>query len=412
MSKKDKLLKLIKKELSPNKSNLLKAFQIVEQRDSVVFRVPAQLNTIDDIWIEVKAIADKNKISVIRADLYATVAELKNILTDIEWLWKGSIPRGFMTMIAGEPGIGKSLLVLDLIKIITEGSCYPNSQEKAQKGSALWIDTEMKQQLLLSRVESMKIDQSKIFIPSIGGNLLTKFDASNPEHIQHILGLIDYNRPDIMVVDSLGHSHSKGENRIEEVRPVMDTLTAIARDYNMGMIVVHHLNKGRENEAAEISLSRVRGSTDIVATPVVIFSLEKGVSPDTIKVRQIKNNIGKPLGDLTAQLTYHDEAKEEIKALSYTVYTPPPPKRTKKDICSDWVKTKLEKSKDGMPLQELISEGEGQGFTRNNIYAAREILGDQLTFTGTGKLSIWHLTTSMVDEDAVQKFRGKKEKKK
>jgi len=410
MGKKEKFLNQLKKELDVNSKNLLKLFQIVEQGDSVVFRMPASFFTLEDLWLRIKAFAEKQKVSVIRTDLYATVEELDNILTKIEWLWKANIPKGFMTLVAGEPGIGKSLFVLYLAKIITNGLSFPNSDEKCDPGAVLWIDTEMKQQLLNMRSKSLGIDRTRLYIPSIGGNLLTKFDASNPEHIDHIVSIIEDKHPSMMVVDSLGHSHSKGENRIEEMRPVMDIFTGIARDYNMSVIVVHHLNKGRENETAEISLSRVRGSTDIVATPVVIFSLERG-SMDTIKVRQIKNNIGKEQPALSAKLEYHDEAKEEIKSLCCGLYTPPPEKRTKKDLCSDWVYNMLLDAKKGIPLVDLVSQGEGLGFTRGNIYSTREVLGDKITFTGTGRESIWHIT-NLPDENAIGKItKAHKEKK-
>lgn len=405
MSKKEKLLEALRKNLSANEKSLLKAFQIVEQRDTIVFRMPASFFSLEDLWKNISEIAGKIKIPVMRYDTFATVAELDNILTNIEWLWDGNIPKGFMCLVAGEPGIGKSLFVLDLARIITLGLNFPNSNQKSEKSSVLWIDTEMKQQLLNQRSKSLGLDRDKIYIPSIGGNLLTKFDASNPSHIDHLLAIINDKKPALMVVDSLGHSHSKGENRIEEVRPVMDFLTAIARDNNMSVIVVHHLNKGREGESAEISLSRVRGSTDITATPVVIFSLERGAVDGTIKVRQIKNNIGKEQPALTATLDYHDTDKEEIRSLVYSVYTPPPPKRTKKDMCADWIISQLEKSKGGILLHKLIEDGIGLGFTRANIYSAREVLGDRLTFTGTGNMSIWHITKDAEnDNDAIQKI--------
>lgn len=411
MNKKEKLLKLLRSKLNTSDKNLLKVFQIVEQRDVIVFRMPASFFSLQELWTNIQEIAKEINQPVMRYDMYATVAELDNILTNIEWLWEGNIPKGFMCLVAGEPGIGKSLFVLDLARIITLGLNFPNSQQKANKGSVLWIDTEMKQQLLNERSKSLGLDRNKIFIPSILGNLLTKFDASDPEHIAHIISIIEDKKPELMVVDSLGHSHSKGENRIEEVRPVMDFLTGIARDYNMSVIVVHHLNKGREGETAEISLSRVRGSTDITATPVVIFSLERGAADDTIKVRQIKNNIGKNQMALNAKLEYHDTEKEEIKALSYSEYTPPPNKKNKKDMCAEWVVSILEKHDAGVPLQQLISDGEGLGFTRANIYSAREVLGDRITFTGTGRMSIWHITNVENDNEAISKI-GKAHKEK
>lgn len=391
MGNRDKLLKLLKRELNPNHAKNLKLFTIVEQKDIVVFRMQASFFVLEDLWSEISAIAEKAKIKTLRVDLFANVKELDNLLSKIEWLWESNIPKGFVTMVAGEPGIGKSLVVLDLAKIVISGSSFPNSEQKCKGSSVLWIDTEMKQQLLNERAKFLGIDRERLWIPAINGNPLTKFDASDPEHVAHIVALIEDKKPELMVVDSLGHAHSRGENRIEEVRPIMDFFTGIARDYNMAVAVIHHLNKGREGETTEVSLGRVRGSTDIIATPVIIFALEHGSKQGEIKIRQIKNNIGIQQMPLSAEIIYHDEEKTKIKSLTYSLYTPPPPKKTKKELCAEWLRDELSKSKHGTPLVEIIEAGAGRGYSRANIYSARDVLGDEITFGGTGNKAIWYL---------------------
>jgi len=410
MSKKDKLVKALSKKLNPANKSLLKAFNIVEQGNKIVFRMPATFFSLEELWLEIESIAKSEGIEVCRHDLYATVEELDSILTNIDWLWQGFLPKGFMTLIAGEPGIGKSLFALYLAKVIVGGLTFPMSGTKCKKAPVLWIDTEMKQQLLALRSKSMGLDRSQIYIPAIRGNLLAKFDASVKEDVDHIISIIEDKQPALMVVDSLGHSHSRGENRIEEMRPVMDLFTTIARNYRMSVIVVHHLNKGKEGESTEISLTRVRGSTDIVATPVVILALEKGSEENSIKVRQIKNNIGKQQSPMAVHLEYHDDG-ETIRDLSFKEYIPPASKKTKKEMCADWVYSILQENKKGIALVELVRIGEGLGFTRGNIYSAREVLGERIHFTGTGRESFWHLTNDN-DHETIKKItKHMKEKK-
>ncbi|MCI0726797.1 MAG: AAA family ATPase, partial [Chloroflexi bacterium] len=45
-------------------------------------------------------------------------ADLDERLDPVQWDWPGWLPRGFLTILAGEPGTGKSLLCLRL------AACY------------------------------------------------------------------------------------------------------------------------------------------------------------------------------------------------------------------------------------------------------------------------------------------------
>lgn len=43
----------------------------------------------------------------------------------VQWLWEGRIPRGKLTVLDGEPGIGKSTLALDLAAKVSRGAAMP-----------------------------------------------------------------------------------------------------------------------------------------------------------------------------------------------------------------------------------------------------------------------------------------------
>ena len=51
----------------------------------------------------------------------------------LEWLWPGRIPMGRLTLIAGEPGVGKSLVTLDLAARVTRGAPWPDDPDRPQR---------------------------------------------------------------------------------------------------------------------------------------------------------------------------------------------------------------------------------------------------------------------------------------
>jgi hypothetical protein len=59
----------------------------------------------------------------------------------IEWLWPGNIARGKVTMIAGDPGLGKSQITLNFAATISNGGEWPDGT-RAPKGTVLVISSE------------------------------------------------------------------------------------------------------------------------------------------------------------------------------------------------------------------------------------------------------------------------------
>jgi len=47
----------------------------------------------------------------------------------VNWLWPGRVPSGKLTLVAGDPGLGKSLVALDIAARVTRGLPWPDSEE-------------------------------------------------------------------------------------------------------------------------------------------------------------------------------------------------------------------------------------------------------------------------------------------
>lgn len=49
-----------------------------------------------------------------------------------EWVWKHVIPEGQLTLLMGEPGVGKSMLAMDVIARLTRGKRGLSAAEQGQ----------------------------------------------------------------------------------------------------------------------------------------------------------------------------------------------------------------------------------------------------------------------------------------
>ena len=406
--KKAEVIRIIRKKLNANEKILFdEMIQVQVTKNHYTFRMKLGVIALDGIWEKIKEVCESKKIVCSKANEFATLEELDNVFGDIEWLWDRYIPKGFVSMVVGDPGTGKSAVVLDFVKRVTSNLPFPLQDKKpfSKPRNVIWIDTEAGQQVLSIRSKIMEIDRSRVHIPIIDGDILSQANISDEEHREQIIALVEYAKPELLILDSLGGAHNRGENKTEDIKPVMEFFAILARDYNLAALIIHHLNKGREGESSEISLYRVRGSTVITALARSIMGLERGAD-DVTKMRMIKSNLA-PFSSkeaITVVPTMTDDGN--IKEFEYTGYVPPPPKMTKREKCAEWI-IELLTENESMLMTDIVANGQLHipSFNRQMIYDVREILGDRVTYGGTGKKSIWSLTKINNDNEAIEQIK-------
>src|SRR5262245_30682212 len=59
----------------------------------------------------------------------------------VEWIWPGRIPRGKLTLVIGDPGLGKSFFGLDVAARISRGATWPDGG-RAPGGTSVILSAE------------------------------------------------------------------------------------------------------------------------------------------------------------------------------------------------------------------------------------------------------------------------------
>jgi RecA-family ATPase len=118
----------------------------------------------------------------------------------VDWLWEGRIPRNMITGIEGNPGCGKSTVVMDLVARVTTGRPFPLEKEATHEPmTVLWITQEdSPQHVLLPRALACGVDLTRL-------RVMTEID---------VLGSSD-NRRDSLAM----HARSRLEATFDEVMP-------------------------------------------------------------------------------------------------------------------------------------------------------------------------------------------------
>ena len=135
--------------------------------------------------------------------IYPSLHEMSAQFPPVDWLWPHWIPRGLLTLFGAAPGVGKSLVALDLARRIIHDHPLPDGAPVPCPGSnVLIVDAEGAPALLNQRAQAWEIDRRRLFLmlaPDPGGLI----DLAQPDQQLLLIRMIRDIRPALVVVDSL-----------------------------------------------------------------------------------------------------------------------------------------------------------------------------------------------------------------
>ncbi|MDQ1300510.1 MAG: hypothetical protein QG637_428 [Chloroflexota bacterium] len=144
----------------------------------------------------------------------------------------GGIVPGSVTLISGDPGIGKSTLLIQLCAALADDSLSPGSGRS--EGSVLYISGEESAAQIKLRAERLGI---------VSPNILVLADT----HLESIAAHIEKAQPRLVVVDSVQSIYSdaiqSGAGSITQVRDCSAALLRLAKSQTFPLFLVGHVTK-------------------------------------------------------------------------------------------------------------------------------------------------------------------------
>jgi putative DNA primase/helicase len=232
----------------------------------------------------------------------------------IKWLWPSRIPFGKLSVFAGDPDQGKSLVTMYMVSQLTTGRQLYGSDINLDPCEVLILAGEDEaDDTIIPRLKVGGADLTKVHIvDSIvvkdgAGKTVSEREAQLDTDIQAIETVLQTN-PDIrlVIVDPLSNYLGRANmNREQEVRQVLVPLKNLAARMNVAIISVMHLNKTSDASA----IHRIGGAVAFtgVARACWLFMADPEDKNKHMMLR-IKGNIAKRVGGLT----YIIEAKNIV----------------------------------------------------------------------------------------------------
>lgn len=186
---------------------------------------------------------------------------------DTKWLWNSRIPLENITLLAGDGGLGKSWLALDLAAKVSSGTAWPDDRNTPNPaGDVFLLDNENHPGILKKRLRTSGADMSRIHLvkgvvhPESDGVDMFSLDR-DLRHLEREIRKFPETR--LVVIDVLGAYIGSGTDthKDSDVRRCLMPLADFAERLGIAVLALHHLNKGASKALYRITGSGAFGNT-------------------------------------------------------------------------------------------------------------------------------------------------------
>jgi hypothetical protein len=211
----------------------------------------------------------------------------------ITWLWPGRLALGKLAILDGDPGLGKSLVTLDLCARLSRGRPFPDGSPGLACANALVLGGEdHAADTIRPRLQALDADLERVFVfrsdDAPAGPLL-----SLPSDTTFLDDALTQTRARLLVIDPIvafldRRIHSSSDS---SVRRALAPLARLAERHGTAVLLVRHLNKS----PGRSPLYRGSGSIGFLAACRSGWLIARDPKqPAQCVLAQVKNNLAPP----------------------------------------------------------------------------------------------------------------------
>lgn len=316
---------------------------------------------------------------------------------EVEWLWPGRVPLGKISLLEGDPGLGKSTVGIDLAARVSRGLTLPGGGSFGPAPVVLLSAEDGLGDTVRPRLDAAGGDVNVIYSLSLvvgDAEQLPTIDGDLPR----IERAVAEAKARLLVIDPL-MAYLGGEvnsYRDQDVRRALAPLAKMAERLHVAVLVVRHLTKG----GGAAAIYRGGGSIGIVGAARSALLVAKDPDDDARRiVASVKSNLAKPPASLAYRI---EEASNGAPRLLWeegdagitadellAAQGPGLEEGRPRDLAVAFLARYL--SGGPRPSDEVVRDGEAQGVSERTLKRARKDLGVISTkrgFPGTWYLSL------------------------
>ncbi len=292
----------------------------------------------------------------------------------VEWLLYPFIPYGKITIIQGDPGEGKTTLVLQIIARLTKGESIIDEEAKPPVNVIYQTAEDGLGDTIKPRLVAANADCSKVLVIDDKDTPLTMLDMRLEKAISETGARLVVLDP---IQGFLGADVDM--HRANEIRPVMKHIAELAEKYRCAIVLIGHMNKCSMGKSAYRGL----GSIDFqaAARSVLLVGRIKD-EPEIRVICQVKSSLAPEAKSIAFRLS-EDSGFEWIGEYDITAddLLSGTAKGTKQKTAMDFLESLLADGK--MPQTKIAELADEKGISNKTLRNAKRALDIQAVKVGS-----------------------------
>ena len=334
------------------------------------------------------------------------------------WLWPSVVPLGKITLLVGDPGLGKSLLTSDMAARVSRGAPWPDDS-KCQLGGVLLLSAE----------------------DDPGDTIRPRLDAAGalPQMIDYVIAVregkkersfnleVDVERLDktitdetaLVVIDPITAYLGGTDSHVtSDVRGLLAPLAELAARRGVAIVGVSHLNK-----SSGPAMYRITGSLAFVAAARAVWAVGRDKQDESrILMLPVKQNLAKNDGgfayrietvqtssEIVAPRVVWENGRVQGNATELLQTGRDGEESSRQAQAADWLLNRLSDGEEAA-VNGLTKEAEAEGLDYKVLWRAAKKLAIKMRREGFGKDSrrLWSLPIGSRDSiDSTDSVHGK-----
>lgn len=345
----------------------------------------------------------------------------------VDWLWRPWLAKGKVSMIAGNPGLGKSQATLGIAAAVSTGGTLPDGT-RCDPGRVIIVSAEDDPaDTVRPRLEAAGANLENIYVIDAvnDGYLQDGTRAQRGFNLAEDLSKLAKMTEDVgdvalIIFDPItAYLGSTDSHKNAEVRAMLAPLSKVAEQCGAAVVCVSHLNKAGGSDA----LMRVTGSLAFVAAARAAYLVTKDPADDDRRLfLPLKNNLGTDQTGLAfrvesakitgaAGLIETSRVVWEAGAVTMTAAealraSSGDDERTAVSDATDWLADLL--GDGALPQKRVKAESQRAGFSWRTVERAKSSLGVKAGKEGISGGWVWRLTEDRHEDRQEEVWRPSK----